>query len=176
MRIRLRGPAGASTITLNKDATVADLKNQITEKTALNQFDIKYSYPPKPLQLPHDETILSELSVKLDGEQLTISARDGGAVSGKSAGVTASTDAAQTTSMTTISQSPNTSPSTGLPKFAGRSSGYKDRTPEAPTKKQSPIPLQRKEMAKDTPELPLPERGATLGKPFSFSLFSDKAH
>jgi ubiquitin thioesterase OTU1 len=161
MRIRLRGPAGASTITLNKDATVADLKNQITEKTALNQFDIKYSYPPKPLQLPHDETLLSELSVKLDGEQLTISARGGGVVSGKSADVT---------------ESPNISPSADLPKFAGRSSGYEDRTPEVPTKQQSPIPLQRKGIAKDTPELPLPDRGATLGKPFSFSLFSDKAH
>lgn len=73
MRIRIRGPSGSSTITFAEWDTVRDLKKAITEKTSLTQFEIKYSYPPKPLVLPGDSSLLSELDVKLDGEQLTIS-------------------------------------------------------------------------------------------------------
>lgn len=77
MRIRLRGPLGASTVVLQGDATVGILRSEIAEKTALNKFDIKYGYPPKPLHLDKDSTLLSDLQIKLDGEQLTITAQDG---------------------------------------------------------------------------------------------------
>jgi ubiquitin thioesterase OTU1 len=78
MRARLRAPGGASTITLPDDATVRDLVAQITEKTSLSSFDVKYGYPPQPLLLEQYESsqALSKLGIKLDGEQLTISARD----------------------------------------------------------------------------------------------------
>lgn len=151
MRIRLRGPGGASTVTLGEYATVADLKKQITEKTTLNKFDIKYSYPPKPLHLAQDETLLAQLSVPLDGEQLTISAQNGGADTKSPTDVAASTYASQTAE------------TSGPSKFVGRSDSYKDMAPVPAMESGGPIPLQRKEMAKDTPELAMPDRGATLG-------------
>src|SRR5271165_2756500 len=77
MRIRLRGPSGASTLNLEESATVRDLRSSITEKTALTRFDLKYGYPPKPLQLSEDNALLSSLDIPLDGEQLIISAQDG---------------------------------------------------------------------------------------------------
>lgn len=64
---------------MGDDATVKDLKDVITDKTALTAFDVKYSYPPKPLQLGNDAQLLSALDVRLDGEQLTISAKDSSA-------------------------------------------------------------------------------------------------
>jgi ubiquitin thioesterase OTU1 len=78
MRARLRAPGGASTITLPDDATVSDLITQITEKTSLSSFDVKYGYPPQPLLLEQYESsqALNKLGIKLEGEQLTISARD----------------------------------------------------------------------------------------------------
>jgi ubiquitin thioesterase OTU1 len=78
MRTRLRAPGGASTITLPDDATVSDLIAQITKQASLSSFDVKYGYPPQPLVLEQYESsqALSELGVKLDGEQLTISARE----------------------------------------------------------------------------------------------------
>ena len=78
MRTRLRAPGGASTLQLPDDATVSDLIAQIKEKTSLSNFDVKYGYPPRPLvldQYPKSQA-LSTLDVKLNGEQLTISARD----------------------------------------------------------------------------------------------------
>jgi ubiquitin thioesterase OTU1 len=78
MRTRLRAPGGASTVTLPDDATVSDLIAQIVEKTSLSSFDVKYGYPPQPLILEQYESsqALNKLDVKLDGEQLTISARN----------------------------------------------------------------------------------------------------
>ncbi|KAI9822332.1 MAG: ubiquitin-specific protease otu1 [Pycnora praestabilis] len=81
MRIRVRGPSGSSTINTTETATIGELLSQISEKTSLQSFDIKYSYPPTPLQLDHHErsTSLSDLGVKLDGEQLIVSAKEDGA-------------------------------------------------------------------------------------------------
>ena len=79
MRIRIRGPGGVSVVTLpDGSATVGDLLREITEKTSITIFDIKYSYPPKPLPLDQSQRsqLLSDLDVKLNGEQLIISARE----------------------------------------------------------------------------------------------------
>jgi ubiquitin thioesterase OTU1 len=75
MRLRLRAPAGASTITLSDDATVGDLINEIIKATTINKFDLKYGYPPIPLPLDQSDPskLLGELGVKLNGEQLTVS-------------------------------------------------------------------------------------------------------
>ncbi|TAQ85824.1 hypothetical protein B7494_g5837 [Chlorociboria aeruginascens] len=125
MRIRLRGPAGASAISLPDNATVADLISLICEKTGIANFDIKYGYPPKPLHLSRDEPslVLSELHVKLDGEQLTISQ--------KHEPLTANEET--------------------------REGGRQQQTGSS-----GPVSLKRKSIESDVPELPLPERGATL--------------
>ncbi|TGO80154.1 hypothetical protein BELL_0013g00050 [Botrytis elliptica] len=77
-RMRVRGPEGTSTITLPDDAKISDLISEITSKTSLTNFDIKYGYPPKPLLLSQSEPSLplSKLDIKLNGEQLTISSRE----------------------------------------------------------------------------------------------------
>jgi ubiquitin thioesterase OTU1 len=138
MRARLRGPGGASTISLANDATVGDLIAQIIEKTAISSFDIKYGYPPRPLDLNQNETArpLKELDVKLDGEQLIVSPKE--------------TPAVQQPSQETSTRENNASASSGQTQKKG----------------DGPIALQKKAMEGDVPEVPMPERGATLGKGF----------
>lgn len=74
MRLRVRGPSGVSTIAIDDSATWASLKSQISEATSVPDFDIKYGYPPKPLNAESidNDTPLSALEVNLNGEQLTI--------------------------------------------------------------------------------------------------------
>lgn len=149
MRIRVRAPAGAVTITLPDDATVGDLLAQITEKTSIAQFDIKLGYPPKPLLLEQSDLPLSKLETKLDGEQLTISQKDD---------VPAGASAGNATSQKS-SDLPASAPKSGQPRGdeAGRS------------KASGPVSLQRKEMAGEVPEIPFPERGSTVGKSLPIS-------
>ena len=66
---------GQAAISLSEIATIKDLRNRITEKTSISNFDLKYGYPPRPLSLDdHAETAkLSDIGVKLDGEQLIVS-------------------------------------------------------------------------------------------------------
>jgi ubiquitin thioesterase OTU1 len=160
MRARLRAPGGASTITLADDATVRDLLSEITSKTSLTSFDIKYGYPPKPLLLDEEEESLplSKLDVKLDGEQLTISARETA-----SAGDGTKKESKQE-SQTSVTQdvTPESFSFTGVTE------------PSAPLgkKTQKPIGLQKKAMEGDVPELPLPDRGATMGPSLSIIIHS----
>jgi len=153
MRTRLRAPGGASTVTLPNDATVGDLIAQITEKTSLANFDIKYGYPPKPLLLEDTDKLfpLSKLDVKLDGEQLTISAKaddEPPAVeTTKQSPKKASQDAAPT---------PDSFSFTDLPGSSAK---------QLPT---GPVSLQRKTMEGDVPTEPFVERNATVGTSVSF--------
>lgn len=75
MRFRIRGPSGQSTANVEDDATVGDLKAKITECTSLTNFDVMFGYPPATLAIIDfpSETKLSELGVKLNGEQLIVS-------------------------------------------------------------------------------------------------------
>ena len=75
MRVRIRGPAGQAAISLSDTATIEDLKSQISQKTSVSKFDLKYGYPPRPLSLSdYAETAkLSDIGIKLDGEQLIVS-------------------------------------------------------------------------------------------------------
>ena len=75
MRVRIRGPGGQATISLPETATIGDLYSQIAEHTSIVSFDVKYGYPPKPLLLDAHEKLkkLTEIGLKLDGEQLIIS-------------------------------------------------------------------------------------------------------
>ncbi|KGO65435.1 Ovarian tumor, otubain [Penicillium italicum] len=79
MRIRVRGPSGQSTITLDDTATIKDLQTQIAEKIGLATFDVKYGYPLKPLELdsfPPDQRIL-EVGINLNGESLIVAQKEG---------------------------------------------------------------------------------------------------
>ncbi|PVH76001.1 OTU-domain-containing protein [Cadophora sp. DSE1049] len=141
MRTRVRAPAGAFTITLPDDATVGDLISQITEKTSIARFDTKHGYPPIPLLLEESDSSLplSELGVKLDGEQLTISQKDETPVDKGDTKVAG----AQGVSSVQI-------PGQGL-------DGAASTKPES-----KPVALKRKGMEGDVPELPMPDRGSTV--------------
>ncbi|KAI7341970.1 hypothetical protein KC336_g23289, partial [Hortaea werneckii] len=48
MRCRVRGPQGVASIALDDSATWGQLKREISEKTGVPDFDLKYGYPPQP--------------------------------------------------------------------------------------------------------------------------------
>jgi ubiquitin thioesterase OTU1 len=127
--MRLRGPGGASTITLSDDATIQDLTSQITEKTSISSFDIKYGYPPKPLLLEESDSSmpLSKEVAEPANRQIEAAAQN------------------------------STLPSSSF--------SFADGAVESSPKKQSkPIALKKKDMVDEVPEIPMAERGATLGK------------
>lgn len=74
MRIRVRGPQGVSTISIEETATWGELKSVISESTSVPEFDIKYGYPPKNFNTESidNATQLSSLDVSLNGEQITV--------------------------------------------------------------------------------------------------------
>lgn len=78
MKFRVRGPSGVSTATLDEHATIAELYTVITEKTGVQQYDVKSGFPPQPLVLSAypDDTKLSEAGIKLNGEQLIIAPKN----------------------------------------------------------------------------------------------------
>ena len=74
MHLRIRGPAGQSVLTLGSGATIQDLQQSISEKTGIADFEVKYGYPPRSLELDVPKSLLlSQLGVPLDGEQLIVS-------------------------------------------------------------------------------------------------------
>lgn len=95
MRFRVRGPAGQAVIVLSDNATVGDLNNAIARETSLSGFDIKIGYPPKTLDLDRISTgkRLSDLGIKLNGEQLLVAA-----VAGEPPATTRSNDDSQRSS------------------------------------------------------------------------------
>ncbi|KAI9830259.1 MAG: hypothetical protein M1819_005786 [Sarea resinae] len=152
MRLRLRDPTGSSTLSLAESATVAELHNQITSKTSIPSFDLKYGYPPKPLLLEDygPATRLSDLQVKLDGEQLIVSARG---------------DAA-TPRPSQAQQQPAKSSSTSSFSFAGAPAGESIAPSSSSSSSATrPLSLSRKQtpsLESDPPELPVPTHGGTL--------------
>lgn len=78
MHLRIRGPAGMSQVTLPDTATWGELKSEISTKTSVLDFDLKYGYPPQPLDTTSfdSQTKLGDIGVKLHGEQLIVMPRD----------------------------------------------------------------------------------------------------
>lgn len=74
----MRGPSGATQVTVADDATWGELRTMISEKTSVTDFDVKYGYPPTALNTDSisPDTKLADLDVKLDGEQLIIMPRN----------------------------------------------------------------------------------------------------
>lgn len=173
MRIRIRGPAGQSVITIAESATIGDLQLQISEKTSLPSFDAKYGYPPKPLMLDeHGPSMkLSDLGTKLDGEQLIVSQKETGTVRRGSNNLPKRdelTNSPKVVPSTDPAPAGNPNPSSGF-SFAGIgtapppqnhvSSQNRNQQASAPlslTRKQNPS------VEADPPERPLPSHSGTL--------------
>ena len=160
MRLRLRGPTGTTVITLDtSSSTVGDLRSKITEATSVTRPDVKIGYPPKPLSLGEDSTLLSELNVKLDGEQLTVS---------QSSGVNGSENhhakPKEPEPQSSIQASTNGSnPSSFSFADVGRAPPKTSLTAGS-TKPSTPLSLTRKARTVSTepPEVPLPSHDSTL--------------
>ncbi|PVI03278.1 OTU-domain-containing protein [Periconia macrospinosa] len=77
IRIRLRAPNGMHTISLEDNAAVSDLLSTITALTDLPLFDLKWGFPPQPLDpsLYGLSTPLCETDLKLNGTQLIVIAK-----------------------------------------------------------------------------------------------------
>lgn len=71
----MRGPEGTSTISLDDQATISELKSQISSATGLTPFELKHGYPPAPLDLNQfdDDLAVSDAGLELNGQQLTVS-------------------------------------------------------------------------------------------------------
>ncbi|KAF3894204.1 OTU-like cysteine protease [Trichophyton interdigitale] len=78
MRLRIRGPDGQSTVTLEDTATVEELLDNIRRATSLSLYDIKYGYPPQSLPLSQFDakSKIKDIGVNLNGEQLIVSKRE----------------------------------------------------------------------------------------------------
>lgn len=74
IRIRLRAPDGQHTISLDDNAAVSDLLSSIATTTNLPLFDLKWGFPPRPLDptLYGLSTPLSETDLKLNGAQIMV--------------------------------------------------------------------------------------------------------
>lgn len=164
MRVRLKSPGGAATLTLADDATVGDLLDQIAEKISASRFDIKYGYPPKPLLLEDSERSkpLADLDVRLNGESLTINPT--AVEQAAKADVAPSKQSSQTASLGHATQiAKGSAPSVSFARM---------NSPEPKQTSAKPVSLQKNAMQGEVPELPLPERGATLGKAVEIPLLS----
>ena len=161
MRIRVRGPNGQSIITLPETATVADLRAQISETTSIKEFDVKYGYPPNPLELErfNTSTSLSDIGINRAGEQLIVSIKAGVATS-KPAGSEADTHSLKQAGVSTAN-APSSKPAAPSTSKAVSFSGRGADPPMAP-KPLPPLSLSRAPPSADAPELPLASHSSTL--------------
>ncbi|KAF1818729.1 OTU-domain-containing protein [Dissoconium aciculare CBS 342.82] len=62
------------TLAFGTDATWSDLKHEISQKTGVADFDLKYGYPPQQLNTESidGDVKLTDMPHKLNGEQLTV--------------------------------------------------------------------------------------------------------
>ncbi|KAJ8109885.1 hypothetical protein OPT61_g7130 [Boeremia exigua] len=77
IRIRLRAPNGQHTLSLDDNAAVSDLLSAITTSTDLPLYELKWGFPPQPLDpslygLP---TLLKDTDLKLNGAQIMVIAQ-----------------------------------------------------------------------------------------------------
>ena len=158
MRIRIRGPNGQSTVNLDDEDDVQTLRQRIEAETSLIQFDVKYGYPPKVLDLAQyeDSRKLNGLDIRLNGEQLIVSHSSPSAndVSSKDAPASRSPNA-HVLKEATPSRQPDPKALAVRPTTA---------KPTIDQKTAAPLSLTRKdpfEMS-DPPEVKVPELGATL--------------
>lgn len=77
IRIRLRAPNGQHTLSLDDDAAVSDLLTSISTATDLPLFELKWNFPPQPLDpaLYGLSTLLKDTDLKLNGAQIIVIAQ-----------------------------------------------------------------------------------------------------
>ena len=77
IRIRLRAPNGQHTLSLDDDAAVSDLLTAITTSTSLPLYELKWGFPPQPLDpaLYGLSTPLQATDLKLHGAQIMVIAQ-----------------------------------------------------------------------------------------------------
>jgi ubiquitin thioesterase OTU1 len=175
MRLRIRGPTGTHTITLDDEATLNDLYTTITELTELIIYDIKAGFPPKPLDITDfpSDTKLSDTGIRFNGEQLIVAPKDHPDIT------MAKHSASHSTSMTNpppsatqSSQSKKTTSATipyrsrpaPQPKStAATAATTQPKSTAATTSTQLPS-LARKanKVESDPPSIPIPSRGGRL--------------
>lgn len=118
IRLRLRAPNGTHTLALDDNAAVSDLLASISSSTDLALFELKWGFPPQPLDpsLYGMSTLLKDTDLRLNGAQIMVIAQ-----------------------------------ATGDPS-------------EQKQEEAAPLKLQRKQVSalKDTPEVPVPDRGGTI--------------
>lgn len=145
---------------LDDSATIETLKKTITTETSLSSFEVKYGYPPRTLVLDQYPTskLLSDLEVKLNGEQLIV-------------------NNLETSSRKDTTQKPQTfefsGAEKGTPIFAAGSSGDDSlplassgqaKDPKMQKPSSAPLSLSRKENKEmsDPPEIFIPDLGGSL--------------
>ena len=138
-----------SQVTMADDATWGQLKAEISSKTEVPDFDIKYGYPPKPLDTTSfdDELKLTDIGINLAGEQLIIMPRDiQSKLSNPLAGSTPNAAAAG-------SLPPSNSTSASKHQVGDFPSGSTQQANKA-----APLSLTRKsnDVSEDPPEIPVP--------------------
>ncbi|OCL14083.1 zinc finger protein [Glonium stellatum] len=182
MRLRIRSPAGVSTITLDDSATVSDLLSSISDATSLPLFDLKWGFPPQPLDpsLYGLATLLKDTDLKLNGEQLIVIAREtepqaskpGLEASQPQLATAASLPSSQSVSFSsqasTGTSTSSTSANTSKP-LAPRTSPHPSprrnpATSSSSSSSSTPLSLTRKPatLDADPPEIPIPSHGGTL--------------
>ncbi|CAO2656048.1 Nn.00g048510.m01.CDS01 [Neocucurbitaria sp. VM-36] len=130
IRIRLRAPNGQHTLSLDDNAAVSDLLSAISSSTDLPLFELKWNFPPQPLDpsLYGMSTLLKDTDLKLNGAQIIVIAQATG------------------------------DPSEQRQEEASEAAAHQSQSQSAP------LSLQRKQASalKDTPEVPVPDRGGTV--------------
>lgn len=148
MRLRIRGPEGMSQVSLPETATWGELKAEISFRTSVPDFDIKYGYPPQPLDTTSfdDELKLTDIGINLNGEQLIIMPRD----------------MQSKLSNPMSGSSPNPATVGSLPPQTGsapqhRAGDFPPSFPQAQSR-AAPLSLNRKpnDVTEDPPEVPVP--------------------
>lgn len=164
MRVRIRGPTGQATILLSETATVEDLRTQITEKTSISKFDLKYGYPPRPLSFSDyaESAKLSDIGINLDGEQLIVSettpSASKQAISANGLPKPLDPSPSQIFAKGTVNSSSAVTPSS----FSFADVGT--APPSSTQKINKPLALSRKPTSAslDAPQLPVPSHASTL--------------
>ena len=164
MRVRIRGPSGQATVSLEETATVGELQSQIAETTSISSFDIKHGYPPKPLLLDayNGTTRLLDIGINLDTEQLIVSEKTG-------------PTSKEVPSTTTGSRSENTQSQDSFPNGATTSSTITPSSSSSFANFGSQPLLQAEETSRfasrnrkaptpshEVPEIPMPSHGSTM--------------
>lgn len=171
MRIRIRGPEGQSTVTLANTATVGELASQLSKATSISRLEIKYGYPPRPLQLDEFEatTKLSDTGIEIDGEQLIVSrAQDDVSESAPQANEPRPNSPRENMKSSSNGAGENSKPEPPPSSFSFAGVGVPPPEPaNANPKSQAarsdkPLALSRKTPSTEPPEISLPSHGSTL--------------